>query len=381
MQNTDNQMVTVEEVRTRRQQKEFVDFPLHLYRNCPNYIPPIYMDERKIFSKNNVYSDTCESVFFNAYRDGRMAGRVHGIIQRVANEKYNRRRVRFTRLDFIEDFEVAKALFEALSDWAKSRGMDTLAGPLGASDLEREGLLIEGFDIPGTFEEQYNYPYYPEFMERLGFVKEVDWNESHLYLPDAQTCQELQQMSDFVARRYKLHFGQARNTRDFLKRYADEVFALIDKSYDLLYGTVPFTENMKQMMIDNFKLVIDMKYVAVILDEHEKMVCFGICFPSLADVFPKSGGRITPGALLRLWKALKHPKVIDCALIGVDPEYLNRGISVMVSAALVRMLSEQGIEYAETNINLEENWAIQNQWKRFRREIVRRRRAYIKPVV
>lgn len=374
-------MITVVEVKTRKQQKEFLEFPLDLYKDCPNFVPPLYMDEKKIFSPNYAYSDTCESVCFNAYKDGRIAGRVNAIIQRAANEKYNRKRVRFTRWDVIDDFEVAKALFDTVEGWAREKGMEAVVGPLGASDLEREGLLIEGFDRMGTFEEQYNYPYYPRFMEQLGYVKDVDWNESHLRVPDEETCKEMQEMSDFVAKRYKLHFGKARNTNDFINKYVDGIFDLIDKSYDLLYGTVPFTPNMKKLMVDNFKMVIDMKYVAVILDENDKMVCFGICFPSLAGVFKDSGGKITPSALIRLWKALKHPRVIDCGLIGVDPEYLNRGISVMISAALVQMLRTDGIEYAETNVNLEDNYAIQNQWKRFNREIVRRRRAYIKTLV
>lgn len=374
-------MIIVEEVKTRKQRKEFVEFPLMLYKDCPHYVPALYGDEMKTFTSANAYSDTCDFVNYLVRKDGKVAGRITGIIQRVANEKYSRKRVRFTRLDMIEDFEVAKALFDAVENWAREKGMDTVVGPLGASDLEREGLLIEGFDQPGTFEEQYNYPYYPEYVERLGYVKEVDWNESHLFRPDDETCAELRKMSDFVAKRYNLHFGTARNTREFVKKYVDGIFELVDKSYDMLYATVPFTDKMKKMMVDNFNLIIDMKYVAVILDENDKMVCFGICFPSLAGVFKKSGGRITPGALLRLWKALKRPKVIDCGLIGVDPEYLNRGISVMISSALIDMLSSDGIEYAETNVNLEDNWAIQNQWKRFRREILRRRRAYVKTLV
>lgn len=374
-------MIEVTEVKTRRDRKEFLDFPLRLYKDCPNYIPPLYMDELKIFSKNYAYADTCESVYYLARKDGVTAGRISGIIQSLANDKYNRKRVRFTRFDVIEDFEVCKALFDAVENWARAKGMDTIAGPLGPSDLEREGLLIEGFEYPCTFENPYSYPYYAEFIDRLGFEKEVDWNESRLRRPDEQTCAELHQLSDFVARRYKLHFGSARNTREFLRKYADDIFTLIDKSYDLLYATVPFTDNMKKLMIDNFNLIIDMKYVAVILDENEKMVGFGICFPSIADVFTKSRGHITPGSLIRLRKALKHPRVIDCALIGVDPEYLNKGLSVMVSAALADMLGMEGIEYAETNNNLEDNYAIQNLWKRFDRQIVRRRRAYVKKLV
>ena len=370
-------MITVEKVLNRKQQKDFLEFPLQLYKGNPYYAPPLLMDERKLFKKVFVYNDCCEAVYFNAYKDGVMAGRISGILQRAANEKNGERRVRFIRFDVIEDEAVAQALFKALEDWALELGMDEVVGPLGFSDLEREGLLIEGFDTPATFEENYNHPYYSTFIEHLGYQKEVDWTGSHIRVPEHYDG-ELDRLADFVMKRYNLHLGTARNTNDFLKRYADGIFELLDKSYALLYGTVPFTEGMKKMMIDNFRMVVDVNNVAVILDENDKMVCFGLAFPGIADAVRPSGGRLTPAALIRLLKALKKPSVIDLCLIGVDPEWLNRGVSVIVSANLMRMLQRPGVCYADTNLNLEDNYAILNQWKRFDETRVKRYRCYVK---
>ena len=370
-------MVTVREVKTKREQRDFLNFPLDLYRNNPYFVPPLYMDEKKIFREDYVYYDTCEAVFFNAYRDGKIAGRISGILQRAANEKNHEKRVRFTRFDSVDDLEVASALFKAVENWALEKGMDTICGPLGFSDLEREGLLIEGFDQLSTFEEQYNAPYYQKLIEQLGYTKEVDWTESRIYPPEKNDG-SLRRVTDKLMNRYHLRFGSAKNVNDFLNRYADGLFELLDKSYDKLYGTVPFTPGMRKLMIDNFRLIIDLDHVAAILDENDKVVCLGICFPSIAKAVQPSRGRLTPLAILRILHAIKHPKIIDLGLIGIDPEWANRGISVAVSAELERMLREDGIEYAETNLNLEDNYAIQNQWKRFIAVPHKRRRAFVK---
>lgn len=370
-------MIEIKEVKTKKQQKEFLDFPNKLYKGNSCYVPPLYMDEKKIFSKNYVYNDTCEAVYFNAYEDGRMVGRVSGIIQRASNEKRNEKRVRFTRLDGIDSADVFEALMNAVETWGAQKGMDTICGPLGFSDLEREGLLIEGFDELSTFEEQYNAPYYASHLENLGYAKEVDWTESKIRAPKDYDG-SLDKMADFILKRYNLHIGTAKNTNDFLKKYGDAFFELLDVAYADIYGTVPFTEGMKNMMYDNFRLIIDLKHVAVILDENERPVCLGLCFPSIARAVQKSSGHLTPAAIVRVLSAIKHPKIIDLGLVGVDPEYANRGISVVVSAALMRMLNEDGVEYAETNLNLEDNYAIQNQWKRFDETKHKRRRAYVK---
>ncbi|MCR4848795.1 MAG: hypothetical protein K5920_08130 [Bacteroidales bacterium] len=370
-------MIIIERVKSKQQQKDFIEFPLNLYKDNECFTPPLMMDERKIFKKNYVYNDCCEAVYFNAYKDGVMAGRISGIIQKASNEKTGRKEVRFIRFDVIDDMEVARALFKAVEDWALEKGMERVIGPLGFSDLEREGLLIDGFNYPATFEENYNHPYYQTFIEALGYTKEVDWTGSLIRVPEGYDG-ELDKLADFVMKRYNLHLGTARNTKDFIKKYADGIFELIDKSYDLLYGTVPFTEGMKKMMIDNFKLVVDMKNVAVILDENDRMICFGLAFPAIADAVRRSGGRLTPLTLIRLLKALKRPTIIDLCLIGVDPEWLNRGVSVIVSAQLMKMLQRPEVLYADTNLNLEENYAIQNQWKRFDETKVKRYRCYSK---
>lgn len=370
-------MLEIKEVRTRRQQRQFLKFPLKLYKGNPHFVPPLWGDEKKIFSKKYVYNDTCESVFYLAYRDGKPVGRISGILQRASNDLRNEKRVRFTRFDAVNDQAVADALFGAVEQWARAKGMDTVCGPLGYSDLEREGLLIEGFDRLSTFEEQYNADYYQSLIEHCGYAKEVDWTESMIRLPDEDDG-TLEKMADFIMKRYDLHFGHAKNINDFIRRYADGFFDLLDKSYAHLYGTVPFTPAMKKMMIANFKLIADEKHVEVILDKDNNVVCLGICFPSIARAVQPSGGRLTPACIVRVLRALKHPDVIDLGLIGVDPAYANRGIGAVFSAALLRMLREDGIEHAETNLNLEDNASIQNMWKRFKSEPHKRRRSFVK---
>lgn len=370
-------MIEIREAKSRREQRRFLDFPIRLYRDNPYFVPPLYMDERKIFRKDYVYYDTSEAVYYNVYKDGVMAGRISGIIQHAANGKNGQKRVRFTRFDVIDDFEVAKALFDAVEKWGASKGMDTICGPLGFSDLEREGLLIDGFDQMSTYEEWYNAPYYADFIDRLGYVKEVDWNESRITAP-ADYDGDLDKLSDFIMKRYKLRFGPAKNVNDFLDKYADGLFEILDKSYDQLYGTVPFTDGMKKLMIDNFRLLISLDFVAVVLDENDKVVLIGVTLPSIAEAVQKSRGRLTPACIYRILKSKAKPEIVDLALIGVDPEWLNRGVSTTVAAALVHMLQKPGIKYAETNLNLEDNYAIQNLWKRFGREIHKRRRSYVK---
>ena len=370
-------MITVREVKTRREQREFLNFPLDLYKDNPCFVPPLYGDEKKIFSKNYVYNDMCDAVYYNAYRGKEMVGRISGIIQKASNKIRDEKRVRFTRFDSIDDQEVADALFKAVEDWAVSKGMDTACGPLGFSDLEREGLLIEGFDQLSTFEEQYNADYYGRLIENCGYTKEVDWTESKLSVPDDEDG-SLEKMASYIMDRYELHIGEAKNVNDFLKKYADPFFELLDVAYKDIYGTVPFTDGMKKMMISNFKLIIDLKHVAVILDKENRLVCLGLCSPSLAKAIQPSRGHLTPLALIRLLRAIRRPRILDLGLVGVSPEYANRGVSTIVSAGLMKMLKEDGVEYAETNLNLEDNFAIQNQWKRFKEVKHKRRRSYVK---
>ena len=372
-------MVFVKEVQTKKQQSEFVKFPLKLYKNNPYFVPPLYGDEMAMFKKNYVYHDQCKSKFFLAYdENGKVVGRIHAILQQVANEKWGQKRIRFTRFDSIDSQEVANALFAAVENWAKELSMEEVVGPLGFSDLEREGLLIEGFDQLSTFEEQYNYDYYPRLIENLGYQKDIDWVERQIRAPK-EVDERLLRISTKMLEKYNLKFGQAKNTNDFIKKYGDGIFEILDDTYEDLYGTVPFTEGMKKMLIANFKLIVDIKYTAVIVDENDKIVCFALCFPSIAKAVQKSGGRLTPACLIRLLKALKRPKILDLALIGVVKEYRLKGVASAMMAQLMNIL-KNGIEYAETNLNLEDNSNIQNQWKNFDSVLHKRRRSYVKKI-
>lgn len=373
-------MITVKAVKTKKEQKEFLDFPLKLYKNNPYYVPPLYCDEKKIFRSDYVYLDQSEAVYFNAYDDtGKIVGRISGILQRASNEKNNEKRVRFTRFDAVDDQRVADALFDAVEKWAKSKGMDTVCGPLGFSDLEREGLLIEGFNYLATFEEQYNYDYYQRLIENCGYAKEVDWVGFQLRAPKEQN-DRLERLSGLMMKKYNLHIGPAKNTKDFIKRYSDGFFEILDSTYVDIYGTVPFTDGMKKMMIDNFKLIVNVKNVMVILDENDRIVCFGIFFPSIAKAVQKSGGHLTVPTLFRLLKAIKQPKVFDLGLIGVLPEYARKGISSLLIAKVIKSMREQNIEHAETNLNLETNSNIINQWKSFDTTHHKRHRCFIKKI-
>ncbi len=370
-------MIIVQQVRTKKQQKEFLNFPLELYRGNPYFVPPLYGDEKKLFRKDYVYYDTSEAVYFNAYENGKMVGRISGILQFAANEKWGQKQVRFTRFDSIDSQEVANALFGAVEDWALSKGMDTVVGPLGFNDLEREGLLIEGFEELSTFEEQYNYEYYPRLVENCGYAKDVDWVERQLRVP-AQIDEKLERVSTLMMKRYKLRYDDSKTTREFLKRYADKFFNVLDETYETLYGTVPITEGAKKMLMSNFKLLIDKRFVGVIVDENDEVAAFGVCFPSIAEAVQPSGGKLTPAALVRLLKARNHPRVIDLGLIGVVPKFQSKAIASAMIYQTLMMMKNNHIEYAETNLNLEDNNNIQNQWKAFDARLHKRRRSYKK---
>ena len=373
-------MIRVYEVKSAKDKKAFLDFPLELYDKCPYFVPPLYMDEKKIFAKNYVYSDTCEYAYFLAKDDdekGKVVGRISAILQKASNLKTGEKRVRFTRFDSVDDQNVADALFKAVEDWAISKGMDTVCGPLGFSDLEREGLLIEGFDQLSTFEEQYNYDYYQRLIENCGYVKEVDWVERKITKPE-KLDEKFVRVSEKILEKYGLKFGTAKNTKQFVKKYADGFFDLLDLTYENIYGTVPFTEAMKKYMMDNFKLILDMRFVSVIVDEKDRVVCLGICFPSLSKALQPSKGHLTLPAIFRVLKAVKDPEVIDLGLVGVDPEYAQKGVASAIFSQIMKNIADGNIRYFETNLNLEDNYNIQNQWRRFESVLHKRRSAFVK---
>ena len=372
-------MIEIKEVKTLKQRKDFLDFANKLYKGVPCYTPPLYSDEKTLFSAKNVYYDTCESVFFNAYDGKKCVGRIQGIIQHASNKKMQENRARFTRFDCIDDQNVAYALFNAVEEWAKSKKCNIVCGPLGFSDLEREGLLVDGFEWHNTFEEQYNHPYYARLIENAGYEKETDWVEYRLFKPKERN-KKIERIKYLVMEKYGLHLGEAKNTKDFIKKYKDGIFYVLDEGYKELYGTVPFTEGMKKQIIDQFNLIIKLDYVGVILDEQENVVGFGLCFPSIGDALRGGNGKLTPATLRKVLKVIKKPKHLDLALIAVLPKYRNLGANSIVLDGLINLMIEKDIEYCETNLNLEDNYPIQSQWKFFENIQHKRRRAYYKRI-
>ncbi len=373
-------MLQIIEVTTRKHRKEFVEYPLRLYKGNPWFVPPLYGDEMTMFTSKNVYYKTCESVFYLAQRDGKTVGRIQGIVQKQYNAIHNTKQVRFTRFDCENNPETAKALFDAVEAWAKAKNMTEVVGPLGYSDLEREGLLIEGFEYLSTFEEQYNYEYYAGLVEGCGYVKDVDWLESRLFSTPQQD-ERLKKLIDRAMQRHNLHIaGENMSLRKFIKTYKDGIFACIDECYKDLYGVVPFTPEMMQQMVSQFLLLLNKKYILVICDENEKVVAFGLCIPGIGKAVQKSGGRLTPCTLIRLLKAVKNPTSIDLALIGVLPQYRKSGLTAFAMIMLQDMLESGNVEYLETNLNLESNTSIQATWKHFNSIQHKRRRSYIKKI-
>ena len=372
-------MIEIKEVKTKKDRKQFLDFTLDLYKDNPYFCPPIYADEMNVFSTKNIYNDQSESIFYLALKDGKVVGRIQGILQKASNEKRHEKRIRFTRFDSIDDQEVADKLFEAVENWGRSLGMDTICGPLGYSDLDREGLLIEGFDHLSTFVEQYNYDYYQRLIENTGFKKEVDWLEFKLQPPDISS-DRLMRISTKMLDKLHLHAVLCKSKKELLEKYSDKFFKIIDDTYVDLYGTVPFTPIMKKMMINDFLKIINLDLVIFICDEKDNVVCFGLCFPLITKALQKSQGHLTLPCLLKLQKAIKHPDIIELALIGVVPEYANLAVSSNIFARLLAYMKDHNIKHAETNLNLEENVNIINEWKNFKHEQHKRRRSFVKPL-
>ncbi len=371
-------MIEIKEINSKKDIKTFVDFPTKLYKGVKEYSYPLRMDELNMFNpkKNSAYKD-CDVVMFLAYKDGEVVGRIAAMVQGLYNKKMDEKRVRFTRFDCINDVEVAKALFNAVESWAKQKGMDTVHGPLGFNDLDCEGLIVEGFDERCTFESRYNFAYYKDLIEACGYNKEIDWLERKIF-PPKEKNERVERIADVVARRYKLKFVDVKNKREFLKKYKDGILDVLDKAYSPLYGVVPYTEDAKEQLVAQFKMFLDLKYMFAIVNEKDEVICFGVSIPQLNEALYKSKGRLTLPAIFKVLKALKSPKVVDFAIIGVRPDYSNEGVGAMAIKCLMDRMKELGIEYCETNLCLENNLRINSTWQYFDHQVHRRRRAFVK---
>ena len=373
-------MVNIKQVKTSRDIKEFIEFPLRLYKGVRGFVPPLYSDEKKLILANGK-SDISDSIFYLAQRDGKTVGRIQGIIQRQYNEIHSTKRVRFTRFDSIDDLEVSSALFSAVEKWAKGYGMTELCGPLGYSDLDREGMLVEGFDEDSTFEEQYNFEYYDGLCKNFGLEKEVDWLEFELRAPEKKN-EMLARVSERVLQMNKLHIVSTKgiSKKAYLDKYKRGFFECIDRCYSKLYGTVPISEEMQDELVSQFMLIVNKEFLVLICDENERVVALGLCFPGIGEAVKKSGGRLTPTTILKIMALAKKPKVIDLGLVAVLPEYQNTGINAVIINSLCDMLIEGRAEKCETNLNLETNTQVIAQWKYFNARQHKRRRSYVKQI-
>lgn len=370
-------MLTVKEVSTARDIKEFIEFPLKLYKNCPSFVPPLYGDEKKLI-KSGGCSDIADSVFYLAVEDGKTVGRIQGIIQKQYNKIHKTSEARFTRFDALDDQRIADALFSAVEKWGKERGMTEICGPLGYNDLDREGLLVEGFNEDSTFEEQYNYEYYGKLIEGKGYTKDVDWLEYELKMP-AQRNEMLSRVAKRALELNKLHIADTSiSKKAYIEKYKDGFFECLDRCYSKLYGTVPITKEAQKELIDQFILIVNKEFLVFICDENERVVAFGLCFPGIGNAVKKSGGRLTLPTLIRLLKTVKNPETIDLGLVAVLPEYQNAGLNAVLLDGVLDMLSHGKVKKCETNLNLETNTAVRAQWKYFDARQHKRRRAYRK---
>ncbi len=373
-------MIEIKEVVTKSDIKKFVNFPHKLYKGIPYFVPFFNVDEKNKFNPNkNESFEDCIVKSFLAFNNGKVVGRICGIIQKLYNDKTNQKRVRFSRFDCINDENVSKALFSTVENWAKEQGMEIIHGPMGYNDLDREGLLIEGFDQLSTFEEQYNFDYYAKLIEKYGFKKEVDWVEYRIFAPKERN-EKIDRIAEVVSKKFKLKIITPKSVKWFIKNYKEQFFDTLDAAYSPLYGVVPFSEKMKESLIDQFRLILNKDFVIGVVNEENKLVGFGLVFPSLSESMNKSKGKMFPFGIFRIIKQIKKPKTIDLGLIAIRPEYQNKGVNAMVLSHMINGMIEKNIKYAETNLMLEDNTRIQGQWSVFDHIQHKRRRSYFKKI-
>lgn len=371
--------VEIKKVTTKSELKRFIRFNYEFYKDNPYSVPDLYDDMLNTFSpKKNAAFEFCEADCFLALRDGKIVGRVAAIINRRANEKWNRKTVRFGWIDFIDDMEVSTALIDTVKQWGKERGMTEIEGPLGFTDMDAEGMLVEGFDQLSTMATIYNYPYYPQHMERLGLSKSADWVEMKIYVPDA-IPEKHRRISEIIARRYNLHIRKLKSKKEVRQSgVAHDIFRLINDAYTPLFGYSRMTERQIDQYVKMYVPVLDLRMVSIVENEQNEIVAVGISMASLSRALQKAKGRLLPFGWYHLLKALmwKRPKVLDLLLVAVRPDYQGKGVNALLFTDLIPVYKELGFEYAESNPELEMNEKVQNQWQYFKTEQHKRRRCF-----
>ncbi|MBQ1185489.1 MAG: N-acetyltransferase [Muribaculaceae bacterium] len=364
---------------TRSNLKKFVEFQIDLYKGNPYFVPPLVSDEiATLDSKVNPAFDHCESAYFMAYRDGKAVGRIAAMINKQVNEKENSRQARFGFVDFIDDAEVSKALFDAAEKWAKEKGMDNIVGPLGFTDLDNEGMLINGFEELGTMATIYNYPYYPAHVERLGYEKEVDWHEFLIEIPE-QIPDKHKRIAEIVKKKFNLRVVKFTSRKALKEQYGQALFELINEAYDNLYGYSRLTKRQIDYYIKIYLGMLNLDLVTLIVDGEDQLVGVGISIQSMSRALQKSKGKMFPFGWWHLLKGLKGKNDrVDLLLVAVKPQYMGKGVNALLFTDLIPAYNKYGFKWAESNPELESNAAVQNQWEAFPYRQHRNRRAFIK---
>ena len=362
---------------TPAQLKQFVHFGIDLYKGNEYYVPALVIDEIDTLNpaKNPAF-DFCESRYFMAFRDGKPVGRIAAIINRQVNERSGKKTVRFGFVDFIDDDEVVDALFDAVKDWGRQKGLDTIVGPLGFTDMDNEGMLTDGFDQLGTMATIYNYPYYNTQMKRMGFEVDASWVEFKIMVPDG-IPDKFQRICDIVRRKYGVRNVHFKSKKELVAKYGRALFELINKTYDQLYGYSPLTPKQIDHYINMYVPIVRLENLSVIVDSDDRLVGLGLAMPSLSKALIKSRGRLFPTGWYHLLKALKAQNdIVDLLLVAVEPEYQSKGVNSLLFTDLIPSFIKQGYKCAETNPELETNQRVQSQWQYFDTTLHKRRCSY-----
>lgn len=372
--------VHLKEVQSRKDLVQFIRFPFMLYRANPYWVPALEFDElNTLHWEKNPAFECCQARYWLAYQDGQPVGRVAAILNRAHAEKWGQPYLRFGWLDFVDDPEVSRALFGAVEAWARECGLIAVHGPLGFTDLDREGMLVEGFDQIGTLSTYYNHPYYPAHMESLGYAKDTDWVEYEITVPPVPDA-SIARAAEIVLRRNRLRVLDVPD-KNALLPYARQLFDLINDEYSHLYGTVPLSERQVDAYVKQYFGFITPGFVPIVLDENDRMVAFGIAMPSLSRALQRSRGRLFPFGFIHFLRAMKKNDRADLYLVAVRSEYQGRGVNAVLIHKMNEAFNRMGVTRVESNPELETNRNVQSQWKFFQRRQHKRRRCYIKHLV
>ena len=374
--------VIISEVKTRKELKKFVQFGIDLYENCESFCPPLIFDElNTLDSKKNPAFDVCEAIYFLAYKDGKIVGRIVGIINKQANAHWNVQKVRFGWFDFIDDKEVSKALLDAVVAWGKSKGMNALNGPVGFTDLDHQGLLLEGYEYLSLMAALYNYPYYVEHFDAYGLTKEADWVEIRVQVPEVLP-EKMSRVANLIADRYKVKATHVKNSKELIKRYGYSFFDLIDTAYKQLYNYSPLTEKQKKYYSDLYFPILNFDLVSILVNEKDELVGVGVAMPNISKELRKTKGKLFPFGWYHLLKALnsKTYESSDLLLIAVRPDYQNKGINSLIFTDQLPFYQKHQVKYASVTAILETNMKSMSNFLLFDHEVYKRRRAYIKEI-